>query len=725
MSADQRQPRIFVVGMGLVTPAGIGCEATLSAMEQGARHLAPLSVFPVPGTPLPVGQVSELAEQNELPRTHRLALIAAKEAMFNAVTPPDAIVLGGTTGGMPQTEELLRAGVAVPERYEKHATGSVADELAATYNCAGPAITVSTACSSGAVAMTIALEMLRGGEFCTVLAGGVDGLCRLTYHGFKMLQLLDAEGTRPLDIGRAGMSVGEGAGVFLLQAATTPPQGTLAELLGGGLSCDAYHSSAPQPDGKGALAAMCAALEDSHIEAHQVDYVNLHGTGTKDNDSSEARAVNALFPDGPPPVSSTKGTFGHSLAAAGSVEAGISILAMNHGLLPANVGCVVSDPTLKLSPLLKPLAHRPRVVLSNSLGFGGNNASLVFGNPSYGSSLQPVAYKPRSPTLRVLGTACITGAGHLSETLVALDQGRDFAGILETSLVTRELEPRSLRRLKRLQRLTLALGFAAGGQAGEAVQPFGVYLGTAWGPLSETNDFLQRLFRSSDEFSSPTDFVGSVHNAVAGQLAIRCGAEGPNVTATAGDVSFEQAVLCATLLADHRPFILGGVDEAHSTLSTLFDPSVAAADVLADGGAAFLSRRAVHGEPGPFISLLHLARPESNANSLVAALGGARRIQDRYAAIFVGVPLAHRQGGDSRLQKFIQTTSFAGPVFHYRQAIGEIATSSAIATALAVALVQRGFLPEAMVSSGNAELNSKGVLLLNLGPNSAALEVMP
>ena len=724
MTHGQPGLRVFVVGLGVVTPAGSGCDATLAALRDGSRHLSPLTLFDAPRGQAPVGQVQDLSGPEDLPRTHRLARMAAAEAMSGATEPPGAVVLGGTTGGMPQTEELLRAGIRDPQRYRYHATGSVADDIAGVYGCTGPAVTVSTACSSGAVALKIALEMLRAGRAQTVLAGGVDGLCRLTYHGFGMLQLLDPEGARPLDVSRGGMSVGEGAGLMLLQASTETPAGAMAELLGGGLSCDAYHPSAPHPEGVGALAAIRAALEDAGLNPEQVDYINLHGTGTRDNDACEAKAIRALFPAIAPPLSSTKGTFGHSLAAAGAVEAAIGVFALRHGILPANVGCTVPDPALGLDPIREPRAGAPQVVLSNSLGFGGNNAALLLGAPDRTAVVRdrgrvgPVA-------LRVLSAACITGAGHTAETLAGLDDGQDCAGMLEEAQVIRDLPPRSLRRLKRLQRLTLALGSAVSTEAGDGVEPFGVYLGTGWGPLSETNAFLERLFKSGDQFSSPTDFVGSVHNAVAGQLALRFGATGPNVTVTAGDVSFEQAVLAASLLADERPFFLCGVDEAHHPLTALFDPSVGPDGVAADGGGMLLARLAPEDEPGTKLRLLVLERAGAGAEALVAALGGADRVRDRYGAIFVGIPCANVGEGCILRDGFVATTGFPGMVLPYREAIGEFATSTAAATALAVQVVERGFLPAVPIRGASVGLDGKGILLLNLGTNCSAMEVMP
>ena len=196
-----------------------------------------------------------------------------------------------------------------------------------------------------------------------MLAGGADGLCRLTYYGFNSLQLVDPAGARPFDKDRRGMSLGEGSAMLILEAAAEPPAGTLAEVLGIGLSCDAYHPAAPHPEGAGALRAMRQALSEAGLKASQIEYINLHGTGTPDNDLAEARAVQALFGQSAlPPVSSLKGALGHTLGAAGAINAAVSVLCISLGIIPANTGCREPDPALHIMPVAAPLRRPVRAV---------------------------------------------------------------------------------------------------------------------------------------------------------------------------------------------------------------------------------------------------------------------------------------------------------------------------------------------------------------------------
>jgi 3-oxoacyl-(acyl-carrier-protein) synthase len=211
-------------------------------------------------------------------------------------------------------------------------------------------------------------------------------MCRLTYYGFNSLQIVDRSGPHPMDRDRHGMSVAEGAAMLLLTAADQAPPHAVAEVVGGGLSCDAYHPAAPHPEGRGAREAMLAALEDAGLSPDAVDYINLHGTGTVENDLAEAAALKSVFINHFPPVSSVKGSFGHSLAAAGAIEAVVAALCLREGFMPANVGWRHQDEAIGFRPLTAPRRQPLKTVLSNSFGFGGNNAALVFADLESGKA---------------------------------------------------------------------------------------------------------------------------------------------------------------------------------------------------------------------------------------------------------------------------------------------------------------------------------------------------
>ena len=715
--------RIFVTGMGVVSPLGRGKDEHIKALTQNRRGIAPITLFtPSEGNIHPAGQVRAPLE-GLLPRTHELALQAARDAMTGTNTIPDAIIVGTTTGGMPRTEDLLREGDRDPAHYRYHATSTVAECLAAEFSCAGPVVTVTTACSSGAAAIALAVQFLRMGKGRAALAGGVDALCRLTYYGFNALQLIDPAGARPLDRWRKGMSVSEGAAMFLLVAAEEAPRGALMEIAGWGLSCDAYHPAAPQPEGEGALAAMRAALEDADLRPGEIHYVNLHGTGTIDNDLAEAKALRSLFDPTMPPLSSTKGATGHPLAAAGAVEAALCALAINEGIIPATTGCEEPDPALCLEPVRTPVRGSVEAILSNSFGFGGNNASLVFTASHYQRS--GIAAKPCF--FEIASSACLTGAGGMEATIASLRGCGSCEGVLPLSEIPTRMPPREARRLKRLSRIALALVFDAL-EGRETTESLSLYTGTGWGPLTETHDFLAKLYETGEQFTSPTDFVGSVHNAPAGQAAIAIGARGANVTVTGGDYSFEQALLAASLASrDGDHLIAMGADEYHDILTPLFDASAAVAGTPADGGGALLLR-ASSARTGLSLSLSFFANAANNPAAIeecVNALGGSSRITERFAAVMVGIPAAQRDVCQSQIERFIQVTAFEGPIIDYRRFIGQFASASAAAAALAARFVRVGSIPPLSADGRESPLDGRGILILGLGGFITAIEITP
>jgi 3-oxoacyl-(acyl-carrier-protein) synthase len=716
--------RIFITGMGAVSPLGSGVAETRAALAAGRCHLGPLSLFETPdNTPLPVGQVRIPLATQSIPRTHQLARMAVDQAMANCREAPDAVVVGTTTGGMRTTEDLLKEGIDDPDAYRWHAASSVAEDIADRVGCKGAVFTVSTACSSGAVALKIALEMLRSGKARRVLAGGVDSLCRLTYYGFNALKLIDPLGARPFDKDRRGMSVGEGAAMLMLVAEDY--RNAVAEFLGAGLSCDAYHPTAPHPEGRGAYAAMVSAIDDAGLSAADVDYINLHGTGTPDNDLAEARAVMRLFGDRPPPVSSLKGAAGHPLAAAGAFAAVAASICIDAQLIPANTGTRHPDPDLGLDPVTRPRQTALGTVLVNSFGFGGNNAAVVIGAPV--AERQGADADVPRPMLVTSG-ACMTGAGTTDRTLTCLSAGESCKGILSMDDISVILPAHRARRLKYLPRMVMALAEDARRRSGAQNTPATIFFGTGWGALTETHAFLKGLYETGGRFPSPTDFIGSVHNAPAGQVATMFGTTGANVTTTGGDASFEQALIAAGYLGrgEDRTILVVGADEYHEPLSALFDPSVRAGDIPSAGGAALLldpdSTAA-----GVTVFPAFYARAGTDGDftaRLVHSLGGPERIRARFGALLAGIPADRRQTGASQLEAFRACSGITLPVIDYRKFVGEFASASAVALFLAVAFTQAGMIPAPLCNGCFTRLADKGILVLGFGNHVTAVEVL-
>lgn len=293
-----------------------------------------------------------------------------------------AVFMGTSTGGTQQTELAYRArdaGGSLPEWYDyehTHSPFSIAQFTQRELGLSSLALTISTACSSSAKVFASAHRAMRAGLCDAAVVGGVDSLCQMTLYGFNSLQLISPDICRPADARRKGISIGEAAGFALLEWPAS--SASKLALLGYGESSDAHHMSAPEPEGRGALAAMTAALARAGRGPAQIDYINLHGTGTPANDAAEDKAVCALF-GADTPCSSTKGWTGHTLGAAGILEAVICLQAIEQGFLPRSLNTGEKDPALRGNILLETQQRPVRAALSNSFGFGGSNCSLIFG----------------------------------------------------------------------------------------------------------------------------------------------------------------------------------------------------------------------------------------------------------------------------------------------------------------------------------------------------------
>jgi 3-oxoacyl-[acyl-carrier-protein] synthase-1 len=295
------------------------------------------------------------------------------------------VFLGTSTSGVLQTEIAYRhrnpeTGALPPDfNYANtHNAFSPTDFAHRYFGLSGPAATVASACSSSAKVFGTARRMIEADLIDAAIIGGVDSLCLTTLYGFTSLELISPLPCRPYDVARVGISVGEAAAVLLLERMPDHLDADATLLLGVGESSDAYHMSSPHPDGLGAKMAMEQALAMAGLKPEQIDYINLHGTATVTNDAAEGKAVAALFGSSTA-CSSTKGATGHTLGAAGGLEAVISALAIQNDLAPAGLNTTEVDPQIPLHYLLDNSEQRVRYVMSNSFGFGGTNCSLVLG----------------------------------------------------------------------------------------------------------------------------------------------------------------------------------------------------------------------------------------------------------------------------------------------------------------------------------------------------------
>lgn len=379
---------------------GRGLNQTLDSLQGQRSGLAPCQ-FETVRLDTYVGEVRGVDEERLSPtlrefdcRNNRLAQLGLNQDGFAAAVGQLAgrwgrhrvgVFLGTSTSGILETELAYRrrdpVTGALPAGFHyrgAHNSFSVADFARHHLRLEGPAVVVSSACSSSAKVFGSARRMMDAGLIDAALVGGVDSLCLTTLYGFHSLQLVSARPCRPFDPGRDGISIGEAAAFALVERAPGSLDPNAVMFLGIGESSDAYHMSSPHPEGKGAQAAMLQALHTAGLQPSDIDYINAHGTGTPSNDSAEGRAVATVLGSAIP-CSSTKGATGHALGAAGALEAVICALALQHGVMPAGLNTDAVDPSLGVSYLLANRRQKVSRVMSNSFGFGGSNCSLILG----------------------------------------------------------------------------------------------------------------------------------------------------------------------------------------------------------------------------------------------------------------------------------------------------------------------------------------------------------
>ena len=401
--------RVVVTGLGTVNAAARSASQFLSALRSGHCGIGPVCVFdPTDFRTQTGGEVRDFKPREMLPgsvslkrlsRSDAMAMVAAVEALNDAgLFPlPDplrremGVVIGGGAGGMLECEAVYRDylhGAGKKPSYSAFSSfgcASSADQIAIQLRLMGPKTTFMTACSSGATAIGYARDLVQTGAATAIICGGTEPLCRITYSAFNSLQAVDPQYCKPFDKNRQGLSLGEGAGIMILEElghALQRGARIYGEILGYGVSCDAHHMTSPDPEGGGAVLAMGRALEDAGISPAAVDYINAHGTGTPANDKIETKAIKHLFGEQAYkiPISSSKSMTGHTLGAAGAIEGVVSLLALYHGFIPPTIHCTTPDPECDLDYVTEGARDAAlKVVLSNSFAFGGNNTALVFG----------------------------------------------------------------------------------------------------------------------------------------------------------------------------------------------------------------------------------------------------------------------------------------------------------------------------------------------------------
>ena len=392
---------VFIAGTGIITAIGNNVQENLAAFQKDKAGMGEMQYLDsIHKGNLPVAEVKmtneSLAALSGLPahisRTALLSGIAAKEALLNAGIENlkewrTGFISANTVGGMDKTEGFFVDFLNNPQKGRlrnlvNHECGAATEIVADLLGIKNYVSTISTACSSSANSIFFAARLIKQGVLDIVIAGGTDALTKFTLNGFNTLMILDHQLCQPFDENRRGLNLGEGAGYVVMvsdKVANTLKQSPIATLSGYCNANDAYHQTASSPDGTGSYLAMKGALEQSGLNAADIDYINLHGTGTQNNDIAEGTAIKLLFGDKYPKMSSTKSFTGHTLGASGGIEAVFSVLALQHGLIYPNLRFETQMKELPFAPeTVFRKGEKVNHVLSNSFGFGGNCSSLIF-----------------------------------------------------------------------------------------------------------------------------------------------------------------------------------------------------------------------------------------------------------------------------------------------------------------------------------------------------------
>jgi 3-oxoacyl-[acyl-carrier-protein] synthase II len=586
---------IVVTGVGAVTALGATARETFDRLVDGERGFRELSLFE--GKDLRTRIVAEvpnlLTDRTEgdggaahaVSRTSELALLAAREALADAGLAGRSrrvgLVLGGTTAGMFETESLLAALLspttdagereAALSRMLSHPLSAPTDRLVRELGPFARARSLSSACSSGANALLVGATWLELGLVDAVLCGGADALCRVTLNGFNALAALDPSGARPFDARRRGLTLGEGAGFFVLERReAAADKRAICTLLGWASRSEAHHITNPEASGEAPFRAIQAALARAGLSADVIDYVNAHGTGTPLNDAMEARVIARVFGDGAlrVRVSSQKGMLGHTLAAAGAIEAVVTALAVQRSVVPPTGGLEEPDPALPLRHVRVAEPCTIRAALSSSFGFGGMDTALVFGRAD--AEVGAAAPRAAARAVVVTGVSVVTPAGVFTDAAVAdLPSVTMPSGAVEVALGPDALDPDRARRLDRASRLAaVACGRALGAVDAPPAREAGVVLGIAFGAVDACAEFMGRLQDKGPRMVRPADFPSLVPSSPAGHVSIYLGLTGPAFVVAdlgaSGECALAQA--CELIRAGEAERICAGAVEERSRI---------------------------------------------------------------------------------------------------------------------------------------------------------------
>ncbi|MCC6556844.1 MAG: beta-ketoacyl-[acyl-carrier-protein] synthase family protein [Polyangiaceae bacterium] len=736
--------RIWVTGIGVVSPLARGAAATMDRLVAGDRAFAPLSLFEIAESRVRIAaevqglraeEVAPPGEAEGWSRTGAMAVLSAREALADAGVDPRTaavdLIVGGTTAGMFETEDLLAwlsrdpAAITPLRRMLSHPLSSAADHLRVAVGPFRRVRSVCSACSSGANAILLGAAWIRAGLSTCVIAGGADGLCRLTYSGFGALGALDPEPCRPFDRRRAGLNLGEGAAFLVLEpegAARARGARPIVELRGWAVGAEAHHITNPERGGRTAARVMRDALRRAELDACDLDYVNAHGTGTPLNDSMEAAAIHACL--GPEAervaVSSSKGQIGHTLGAAGAIEAVITAMAIARGVMPPTVGLEEVDPECRLVHLTSAREAPIRAAMSSSFGFGGTDSVLVFAQPERFPPPGGADPARRSVVVTAAGTVGPLGVLGAQGAAAYLEPGPPPAdGPLAWS-AGEHLDLARARRLDRAGRLAataIQTALAEGGLdvGADAAPLIGAIVGASFGSVDASTAYMRRIYDKGAKYASPADFPNLVPSSPVGHASIYLGLRGPVFSVADLGATAEAAMVTAIELisaGEGEAIAAGSVEEASPMIERCLGPicsEILDRGVRGEGAVVVLLESEVLARGRGARPIARVAWWSSWRGDGAGALAGAPPPGPR-SGVLVG-------RDDARLSRSLDGSAWADvPRRALAPRVGDHEGAGGFAVAAGVSAIARGSLAGALVLGGAPD---RGYAVLLVAPGDA------
>ena len=526
---------VAIIGSGIVS--AIGCTKTevLTALLEERSGICEMYFLDSQHHEFPVGEVKMsnskmkemlgLEKDRIVSRTVLMGALAIKQAIEEAkietLSSPRIVIINGTTvGGMDITERFynsMKTDNGYLSLINHHDCGSCTSEMASICGINAEICTVSTACSASLNAIAVGADMLRREEADIVIAGGAEALSKFHLNGFNTLMILDKDRCRPFDDSRAGLNLGEGA-AFVVMTRSDECANSLTKSLtieGYGNACDAFHQTATSDEGIGATLAMKEALSMAGLLPAEIDYINAHGTGTPNNDSTESEALMRVFGEHIPPVSSTKPFTGHTTSASGAIELVICQIAMENGFIPTNLGWT-TPMKHGIKPSIGTQHQKLHYVMCNSFGFGGNDTSLILG--------YHIQSKSKKSEYKDVGIEIAASCEiHSAEELDAV---KDFITPMEARRMGKLLKAATLTSLTVLKEACVEI-------------PDAIITATSNGMVENSEKFLEEMIENRESLLKPTLFMQSTHNTIGSSVAIRLCCHGYNITYCQGERSLE------------------------------------------------------------------------------------------------------------------------------------------------------------------------------------------